>query len=741
MEQGVTFHLHQPQTACNGWARKAIHVPIHLSGSQLSDHLPSPDPKLMNNEMELDYAMADWEQEIPDTARPEPQQAAAAHAVLVASARRVEHFPGAACVHKLGETFLDHFNMDPYTMYCSHLLTLPLSFWMARELHGCAKSLPTGPQWNFRIVPTSHPTKCPVHMYYCNSLDYIKALFNHPYFAGNINFSPFRAFTAVEHVMREYSKWMSSDGARDMQSKLPARSTLCGMILSSDKTNITNVCGVRVAHPLLISLTDMRMNVWNKVSSHTFLLMALMPIADFTHPVMRMCLVLDTHLFHACLNIILEPLKVAACIGQMMSDPACKPFRLSGVSQPFWHDWPLSDPSTFLTPKALHHWHREFLDHDVKWCKQALGAAELDFCFSALPSITGLKHFKSGITTLKQVGGRTQCDVQRYIIVVIAGAANPDVVVAIHTMAEFHYLSQAPVITTDVHKDIVTALSEFHTHKQPIIEAGLHQGDVSKAILEHWDIPKLKLMHSVSPSIAQVSSLLQWSADTTEHAHIKVIKDPAATTNNKNYDSQICCYLDHMEKCRMFNTAMQLHEIAIMTSASNELDDDNADSKLGEDAIYEAEEHDTTIFADLWSLRRSPMNFFMVAATISTAAPGPVSCPPHTFIGGSTAIHLNYHASIQHIVVNSAAETFNIPDLCAALGNYLIHNGALTQNFHSFGGQRQSSPDVHLPFKYLQVWYKVHVQQKAYHNKSSVASISDHLLTWHPTLVLLLTFG
>jgi hypothetical protein len=214
------------------------------------------------------------------------------------------------------------------------------------------------------------------------------------------------------------------------QSKLPTGSTLCGVILSSDKMNITNVCGGRVAHPLLISLANIKMNVQNKASSHAFLLMALMPIADFMHPVTRMCSVLDAHLFHACLDIVLEPLKIAAHIGRVMLDPvgnlqhcftplasyiidtreacmlacvhgktspvtlamyknfgdpdrhaprtgeltlaqlttiqcdpqnvnayfeACKPFRLSGVSQPFWRDWPLSDPSTFLTPEALHH--------------------------------------------------------------------------------------------------------------------------------------------------------------------------------------------------------------------------------------------------------------------------------------------------------------------------------------------------------------------------------------------------
>ncbi|KAG6328558.1 hypothetical protein ID866_10530, partial [Astraeus odoratus] len=199
-----------------------------------------------------------------------------------------------------------------------------------------------------------------------------------------------------------------------------------------------------------------------------FLLLALLPIPQFIHPVTHICSVLEAQLLHQCLAIILDPLKIAACIGCMMSDPAgnvqfcytplvsyivdipkacmlaciqgltslvtlamcdnfgdldrhppctaaitldqlnsitcdpadidqyfteCKPFCLSSVSHPFWHDWALSHPLQFLTPEPLHHWHHEFWDHDVHWCTQVLGATELDFCFLVLPPITGLHHF------------------------------------------------------------------------------------------------------------------------------------------------------------------------------------------------------------------------------------------------------------------------------------------------------------------------------------------------------------
>ncbi|KAI6017626.1 hypothetical protein PISMIDRAFT_20419 [Pisolithus microcarpus 441] len=100
-----------------------------------------------------------------------------------------------------------------------------------------------------------------------------------------------------------------------MQSKLPPGTMLCGIILSSDKTHIMNMCGGKVAHPLLISLANIKMAMRNKASSHAFLLNALMPVVEFIHPVHRMHSVLEARLFHKCLDIVLQPLKVAAQIG------------------------------------------------------------------------------------------------------------------------------------------------------------------------------------------------------------------------------------------------------------------------------------------------------------------------------------------------------------------------------------------------------------------------------------------
>ncbi|KAI6039431.1 hypothetical protein EDC04DRAFT_2603194 [Pisolithus marmoratus] len=164
-------------------------------------------------------------------------------------------------------------------------------------------------------------------------------------------------------------------------------------------------------------------------------------------------------------------------------------FHLNGVNKPFCR---------FLTLEILHHIHKDFGNHNVKWCINALGPAKINFRFSVLQPITGLHHFKEGISTLKQVMGRTLHDIQHFIV----GVSARDI------------------------ETIHSALHQFHLHKHSILDAGLCHGKANKPI-DNWHTPKLKLMQSVVPSITRVGVSIQWSADLTKHACIKQIKDPA----------------------------------------------------------------------------------------------------------------------------------------------------------------------------------------------------------------------
>ena len=144
------------------------------------------------------------------------------------------------------------------------------------------------------------------------------------------------------------------------------------------------------------------------------------------------------------------------------------------------------------------------------------------------------------------------------IIVVIAGSASCDVVIAVCALMDFHYQVQAHWIMEVDIELINSALQEFHAHKDSIVMNSLQCGKGKKPI-NNWYI-QIELMQSIVPSISRVGMAIQWSANITEHAHIDQIKDPACVSNNNNYDSQICHQLNCLEKCRNFKLALSLKD-------------------------------------------------------------------------------------------------------------------------------------------------------------------------------------
>ena len=211
-------------------------------------------------------------------------------------------------------------------------------------------------------------------------------------------------------------------------------------------------------------------------------------------------------------------------------------FRLNGVHLPFWRDWMLPDgtiaePSQFLTPEPLHHWHKQFWDHDAKWCIRAVGSAEIDLRFSLLQPCVGFRHFKAGISLLKQVTGRDHRNVQRYIIAIIADAVPKKFILCIRALCDFRYLAQSRTIDTRTLTEISNALTLFHQNKQAILDAGARVGKGNKQ-LGHFFIPKLELLHNVVTSTCWSGPPIQWSADPTKRAHIDAIKVPSENTNN-----------------------------------------------------------------------------------------------------------------------------------------------------------------------------------------------------------------
>ena len=106
--------------------------------------------------------------------------------------------------------------------------------------------------------------------------------------------------------------------------------------------------------------------------------------------------------------------------------------------------------------------------------------------------------------------------------------------------------------------------------------------------INNWYIPKLKLMQSVVPNIRANSVAFQYSADATEHAHNTKIKNPACSGNNQNYETQICCDLDHTDKLHQFDLANSIHE-SYMDSSNESKDHSSSKTDILQQADSSAD--------------------------------------------------------------------------------------------------------------------------------------------------------
>jgi hypothetical protein len=556
--------------------------------------------------------------------------------------------------------------------------------------------------------------------------------------------------------------------------------------------------GNRTAHPLLISLANIHMNFRMKGTNHAFHLLALLPVAKFIHKNKRICGVLQDRLTHEVLDFVLQPLKTAATIGVMMSDPLgnlrycftplaayivdtpeaqmlsgvggraspvtmarykqlgdpfrheprsasttlahllalesevnpsdivayvqrAKTFHLNGVHQPFWRDWPLSDPSIFLTPEPLHHWHKQFWDHDLKWAIRVLGEEEIDFRFSILQPISGYRHFKEGISKLKQVTGRDHRNIQRFLVGIISDIAPKNFVIAIRALMDFRYLAQASVISAKTCRKISAALKNFHDHKHVILTCGARVGKRNR-VIDNWYIPKLELMQSVVPNIHFNGVPIQFSADITEHTHITDVKKPVRSSNNHQDDSQICRYLDRQEKCRNFDlaTATRYMQPDFPGRLDEEVyDSDDANDELNEDNSMHVDVPVSNISAShpLFS------NYFEEAERVEQNPRALV--PYRTFDNLSTAFHLIRDPNSNHLSIDDAAFLYVLPDLRPALHELfhrIISRGTgMEHTSLPIGGHRAAPSSMALPFDALQVWYRIRIQKRAFHYPHSVS--------------------
>ncbi|KAI6161477.1 hypothetical protein EDD17DRAFT_1759243 [Pisolithus thermaeus] len=203
--------------------------------------------------------------------------------------------------------------------------------------------------------------------------------------------------------------------------------------------------------------------------------------------------------------------------------------------------------------------------------------------------------------------------------------------------------------------------------------------------------------------------VIQWSADTTEHAHIQEVKVPARLSNNQNYYNQIAHYLDRSDKCFRFNVATYFE-----TRREGNPSEDN--DNLEEEHDIELDFNNCSLH-DHMNLPHLPLNYFVIANALACDSIPNAPKPHRTFSNITTAFHLTTKPSL-HMTIDNAAILFKLPDLRPVIREFL----QCAQNHLNHPVSGVTSQDLHypLPFNCIQIWYKIHIQQFLYHKAQDI---------------------
>ncbi|KAG1752893.1 hypothetical protein EDB19DRAFT_1892885 [Suillus lakei] len=360
------------------------------------------------------------------------------------------------------------------------------------------------------------------------------------------------------------------------------------------KTQKLTSKGDKTAYPVYLSIGNIAKEKRRQTSARATVLIGYLPSGKLDCFTPDECSLANYRLFHHCMSLLLQPLVaagedgvdmvlypilatyclVACCkenrcpkcvvaadergdpLDSPMRDPAVikgilekrktghhpaefEEFGLRTVYAPFWANLPHSNIFLAFTPDLLHQLHKGiFKDHLVKWCLDIVGEEEMDARFKAMPDYPGLRHFKKGISMVKQWTGTEHKEMQRVFVGLLAGAVPSQVLVVARALLDFSYYAQLRVHSTESLNGLESALAIFHANKDV-----LQQLDIR----DHFNIPKLHQLSHYVQSILLFGATDGFNSELPERLHIDFAKEAYRASNKRDYEEQMALWLQRQE--------------------------------------------------------------------------------------------------------------------------------------------------------------------------------------------------
>ncbi|KAJ7889434.1 hypothetical protein B0H13DRAFT_2341561 [Mycena leptocephala] len=473
------------------------------------------------------------------------------------------------------------------------------SFGDKRDFFEKVDSLPGGVKWHCKVLDVKgdlpdlekDPTGATMRreqteLWYRDPVECVAELMGNPVFRDAMRYAPERLYADKGETIKVVNEMWTASWWWEIQRRLPPGATIAPLILSSDKTLLSNFRGDNSAWPVYSTIGNIGKETRRQVSAR----------ATNTRSLAKY------RLFHQCMKVIMQSVIEAGKTGRPMvcadnmvrnvwpifaayvADypeqcligcckenrcPICKvkpnqrgdheehPLRdvretlylmqrqqagqkddsfdedgIRAVYPQFWADLPHSDIFQSFTPDLLHQLHKGvFKDHLVSWCLEIIGKLEVDKRFRDMPDHHGVRHFKHGISSVSQWTGSEHKEMEKVFLGLIAAGAHPQMVMAVRGLIDFAYFASLQSHNSTTLRAMQNSLDTFHANKRIFIDL--------KGRKKDFNIPKIHSLDHYVPLIRLFGTADGFNTESPERLHIDYAKNAYRASNRKDYIDQM----------------------------------------------------------------------------------------------------------------------------------------------------------------------------------------------------------
>ncbi|KAH9931773.1 hypothetical protein B0H21DRAFT_836254 [Amylocystis lapponica] len=469
----------------------------------------------------------------------------------------------------VSQSAIDDFLKLPITRDRTHP-----SFHNKRTFFQKIDTLPQGPAWSCEswevtgdeLNEKGEPIVETVELWKRNTVDCIQELIGNPAFKDNMQYAPEKLYAEEECKTRIFDETWTGEWWWDKQKVFPAGVTIAPVILSSDKTQLSQFSGDKAAWPPLIEAGNqgVEMVCADGCVRRVHPILAAY-IAD--HP--EQCLVACCK-ENCCPKCTVPPDRRGEVVYSVMRDPreieqlleekwkgeSPADFKAYGLRliDPFWKDLPHCNIFACITPDLLHQLHKGvFKDHIVSWASACMegGEAEIDRRFKVMTTHPDLRHFRKGISLVSQWTGTEYKNMEKVFLGVLTGGSNPAVLRAVRAVLDFIYYAHFEAHSSDSLAKLEAAWNSFHAEKSIFVDLDIR---------DDFDIAKVHSALHYGQSIRQLGTADGYNTEASERLHIDFAKRAYRSSNKKAYTQQMTTWLSRQEAVRRFDAFLRWAE-------------------------------------------------------------------------------------------------------------------------------------------------------------------------------------